>query len=86
MNIIQRLASAYSINQRMYNLAIAYVAAALILRFPWLVSWVPQSQQPKVFELCDTVTTFACGLAIWWAKDKLISGNGAEGNPIKKLK
>lgn len=86
MKALNRITAAYALNKRMYSLAIAYVVSALILRFPELASWLPDSQRTKVFEFCDWVTTFATGLALWWAKDKLMSGNGSAENPYERRK
>jgi hypothetical protein len=84
MTMLEKISTAYRLNARLYNLAAAYVLAALILRFPWLLNWLPQTQQPLIFDLADTVTKFALGLAILWTKDKLISGNGSADKPFVK--
>jgi hypothetical protein len=84
MHPLNPLFKAYRLNARMYNLALAYVASALVLRFPWLLGWMPVEQQGMAFGLADTITKFAIGLAIWWAKDKLLSGNGSTEKPFKK--
>ena len=86
MRTINKITDAFALNKRMYSLAIAYVASALILRYPKIAAWLPGSQRTMVFEFCDWVTTFATGLALWWAKDKLMSGNGSAENPYERRK
>lgn len=82
---MNKIAEAYRINARMYNLALAYIASALILRFPWLVTgWVPESQQGIVFSLADNTATFILGVLIFWVKDKTVSGNGSADKPFEK--
>lgn len=83
--MLEKLIAAYRLNARMYNLALTYFGASLIIRFPWLItSWVPVNQQSTVFSLADSVTTFILVLLVLWVKDKTVSGNGSEKKPFEK--
>lgn len=86
MKLLKKITASYALNRRMYNLAIAYVLSALVLRFPWLVAWMPADDQAKVFSLADAVRQAAFMVLFFFVKDKSLSGNGSPEKPYKLAK
>jgi hypothetical protein len=84
MKAFEVLHAAYTARRRMWNLALSWFAAVTVLRFPGIVGWLPPEQQKDVFAVADFVQRYGVGLALFWAKDATVSGNGSETKPTAK--
>jgi hypothetical protein len=71
-------------NTKLRSLAIAFILAAIVFNFPWLLDWLPASTKGDILTAADYVLRYGAGLAIWWAKQANVSGTGAADNPQTK--
>ncbi len=83
MNLLHSIASNYRLNRRLWNTGFAYLASCLLLRFPWLIGWMPPDHQAQVFSLADTIRQAAFFVILFFVKDKTVSGNGTAEKPYR---
>lgn len=83
MNFIDRIKTGYRINQRIWNVVVVFLVAALVLNHPWLLDWLPKSAREDVFLAADQVLKYGVVLVLLWVKDSRVSGNGTAEKPYR---
>ena len=83
-NALTALREAYAARRRIWNIATAWLASVTLLRFPDLIAWIPEEQRADIFTTADFIQRYAVGIALLWAKDATVSGNGSDAKPVAK--
>lgn len=75
----------YRANQRICQIGIAFVLAALVHNFPWLIDWLPDDARKAIQTTVSLVINGGVGLfAFFLTKQFNTSGNGSEAKPFNK--
>lgn len=83
MDILHRIRSAYAINRRIWNMALVFLVSSLILNYPWMINWLPESMRGDVYVAADQVLRYGVFLVLMWVKDSRTTGNGTPEAPYK---
>lgn len=83
MNILDQIRQAYSVNKRIWNMALVFLLSTLVLNFPRLLGWIPESVRGDVFVVADQVLRYGVFVVLMWVKDSRVSGNGTIQKPYK---
>ncbi len=81
MNFIQRALA----NKAILRIVLLMIASALILNYPWLLSWLPQEAQVSLCKAATQILTWGTQVALLFVKQSNLSGLGTPDDPLKKI-
>lgn len=84
IDFIDRIKTGYSVNKRIWNMALVFLVSTLVLNYPWLLNWLPESARADVFLAADQVLKYGILIVLMWVKDSRVTGNGTLQKPYRK--
>jgi len=71
----------YAANKRVWQIALCCLVSSIVLRWPFLVEWVPKESRDKIMELAYLITNNAFYAVLFFVKGIGTSGDGSAENP-----
>lgn len=82
---MNRLATLYKANPRIYQAGFAFIFCALVHNFPQVLSWLPADARNALQTVASVVINGGVGfLVIFLTKQFSTTGNGTVGDPYKR--
>jgi len=82
--MIQNLKLHYIANKRICQIGLAFIGAAIVHNFPWMLDWLPDDARKVIQTTVSVVINGGVGfLAFFLTKQFNTSGNGSDEKPFK---